>query len=257
MKERLGKLNGFQKFMLLLIVLMTVGFTIRYAVVTSQNGYVYCDTILMPSEENGNVVWSGNIQGKRAVFTVSPDKTVEFRHGDKLYGPYSVKEDPSAVPKNHEMSEALTGMEVRCKDEILFRGGVWTSADGYRMLYSEDGSPFGTDAWQITVNGIAVDENGDQIDPVKPSVYTVLALTEGPKLEHYGSWSAWSGGMLLCIFTLISILFADELFRWQLRRTIRNSEGAEPSDWVIMSRYLGWIILPAMALIIFIIGLKE
>lgn len=50
----------------------------------------------------------------QASFTVSEDQTVVFRYGDKTYDTYTVKEDPSAVPKNTELSEDLTGIELLC-----------------------------------------------------------------------------------------------------------------------------------------------
>ena len=74
-------------------------------------------------------VYAGTINGKPAVFTVSPDKTVEFRYGETIYGPYTVKEDPSAIPKRGEDMETpaetkdMRGIELYRGDELLFRGG--------------------------------------------------------------------------------------------------------------------------------------
>ena len=50
-------------------------------------------------------------------------------------------------------------------------------------------------------------------------------------------------------------LFADELFRWDLSFRVRDVEQAEPSDWEIASRYIGWTFCILMALLIFIKGL--
>lgn len=52
------------------------------------------------------------------------------------------------------------------------------------------------------------------------------------------------------------MLFADELFRWNASFLIRNAEDAEPSDWEIAGRYITWTVLPVMAAVIFILGLK-
>ena len=44
-----------------------------------------------------------------------------------------------------------------------------------------------------------------------------------------------------------SILFADELFRWNMAFQIRNADQAEPSDWEIASRYIFWTGMPLLA----------
>jgi hypothetical protein len=67
---------------------------------------------------------------------------------------------------------------------------------------------------------------------------------------------AWFGAVLTCIFNAVSILYADELFRWNLLFRIRNAEYAEPSDWEITSRYIGWTLMAVMVFVIFIMGLQ-
>ena len=75
-------------------------------------------------------------------------------------------------------------------------------------------------------------------------------------LRHKGQWPVWLGGMLLCVITALTVLFADELFRWHLSFRIRNADRAEPSDWEIAGRYLSWTALPLLALVVFILGLR-
>ena len=36
----------------------------------------------------------------------------------------------------------------------------------------------------------------------------------------------------------ISILFADELFRWHLSFRVWNADNLEPSDWELAGRYI-------------------
>ncbi|MBQ8216933.1 MAG: hypothetical protein IJZ91_03115 [Oscillospiraceae bacterium] len=71
-----------------------------------------------------------------------------------------------------------------------------------------------------------------------------------------GEWIAWFVAVLVCIFNGVSILYADELFRWNLAFQIRNVDKAEPSDWEIAGRYIGWTLVTVMALVIFIMGLQ-
>lgn len=211
--------------------------------------------ILIPTEENGSTVYSGKLMGEQASFTVSEDKTVVFQHGDKTYGPYTAKEDATAIPKDEEMAEYMTGVELRQGDEILFRGGVFDHGDTM-WLYNEDGSLDNFGFSYVTSDGIERDENGNIIDPVEPSATTILELMKGPELTHKGESLAWFGAVFICILNALSIFFADELFRWNLAFQIRNVDHAEPSDWEIAGRYIGWTVMTIMALVIFITGLQ-
>ena len=75
-------------------------------------------------------------------------------------------------------------------------------------------------------------------------------------LFRSGVIQAWFGGVFICILNAISILFVDELFRWNLAFQIRNVENAEPSDWEIAGRYICWTGMVIMAMVIFIMGLQ-
>lgn len=96
--ERIKALDYRQKWILLIMGVMVLVFSVLYPVTLARVGFSYRDTILVPGEENGSTIYSGKIQGKAASFTVTPDKTVTFHYGDLTYGPYTVKEDPQAVP---------------------------------------------------------------------------------------------------------------------------------------------------------------
>ena len=255
--ERIRGLGRYQKGVLLVIAVMVLVFTVLYPVTIDRRGFLYQDAILVPREENGATVYSGKVQGKEAVFTVHGDKTVEFRYGEKAYGPYTAWEDSSAVPEETELGLAgeMTGLEVRRGDEVIFRGGVLDYGD-IRWLYNEDGSLENLGFTAVMSDGTVIDGDGNEIDPMEPSVSTVLDLMSGPELEHKGEWYGWLCGMFLCAATAVHILFADELFRWNLSFQIRDADRAEPSDWEIAGRYIAWTVLPLMALVVFIIGLQ-
>jgi len=253
--EKIRSLNGCQKGILVCLIAMTLVFAVIYSVTVSQVGFEYKGAILIPGQENGSTVYSGKIQGQQANFTVSEDKTVVFQYGEKTYGPYTAKEDPTAIPKDEEMAEYMTGVELRQGEEILFRGGVLDTGDSC-WLYSEDGSPENFGVSFVTSDGIERDQNGNVIDPVEPSVSAILELMNGPDLTHKGEWLAWFGAVFICGLNALSILFADALFRWNLAFWIRNADHAEPSDWVIAGRYIGWIVLSIIALVLFVVGLQ-
>lgn len=253
--ERVQALNRYQKAILILLTVMVLVFTVLYPLTIFREGFAYQNAILIPSQQGGSTVYVGKIQGETARFTVSADKTVQFQYGDKTYGPYTVQEDTSAIPKDHEMSARMRGIALYCGDTLLFRGGVLQQED-FLLLFQEDGSLYDTGISVTISNGIAMDGNGEVIDPMEPSASTILQLMDGPQLTHKGSWAAWLGGLMICGITAILILFADELFRWELTFRIRNVDQAEPSDCEIAGRYISWTILPIMALALFVWGLQ-
>lgn len=255
--ERIRSLNRYQKGVLLFMAVMVLAFTAAYFAAASRVGFSYRDAILLPGEENGSTVYSGKIRGIQANFRVSPDKTVEFQCGEKYYGPYTAKEDPAALPEGETPGEQMTGVELRKGEEILFRGGVMRQ-DDFFWLYDEDGSVLNMSV-EISVvagNGITYDASGKEIDPIEPSAVTILKLMAGPELTHKGDWSGWLLGVFVCIVTAVSVLFAEELFQLGLLFRVRDPEGAEPSDWVLAGRYIGWTVLPFLAMALFFIGLQ-
>ena len=249
--ERIRELNRYQKAILCILVLMVLGFGVLYAVTTSRVGYEYVDSILVSTKEGGNTVYSGEIYGMPASFTVTPDKTVTYQYGLKTYGPYIVREDETAIPKG----KSGKGVEVRCGEEIIFRGSVANLSYGM-WLTNEDGSSFEGNITVASSNGIIYDENGHIIDQNEPSVGTVIQLAFGPELTHKGHWLVWFVGLAMCVASAVSILFADELFQWRMSYRVRDAYEFEPSDLEISSRYIGWTLEPIFALIIFILGLQ-
>lgn len=252
--ERIKSLGRYQKGVWLFMAAMVVLFTVLYPVTIARLGFAYRGAVFIPSEENGSTVYSGQIQGKQASFTVCEDKTVYFQYGGETYGPYTAQEDATAVPADSELRDGMTGVELRQGEEILFRGGVAEVGD-HLWLYNEDGSvEIGI---RVTMgDGTEIDEYGNEIDPMEPSASTILELMGEPELTHKGEWLGWFGGVLICIVTAVLILFAEELFRWNLSFRIRDADQAEASDWEIAGRYVTWTLLPVVAMVIFITGLQ-
>ena len=259
MTTRVKNLNRYQKGVLLLLAGMTLLFTALYLAATARKGFAYQNAILTPVQVGRETVYSGKIQGEPARFTVYADRTVLFQYGGQTYGPYTAREDPSAVPKTSELAGQMTGVELSCGGQLLFRGGV-LDLGGRRLLYNTDGTIADAGVTVTVTYGnqgaVVMDENGKVIDPMEPSVLTILDLMAGPELRHKGAWPLWAAGVLVCALTAASILFADEWFRLGLAFRIRGADRAEPSDWEIAGRYLSWTALPILALALFIGGLR-
>ena len=246
--ERFKTLDYRQKWIFLIMGVMVLVFTILYPVTLSRVGYSYRDAILVPHEAEGTTVYSGKIQGEAASFTVTQDKTVTFQYGDFTYGPYTVKEDPQAAPESGDLADSLSGVEIWRQDSRLFRGGVQKLEQHGWLLYYENGEPYGLE--------IKITTGGNSAAQMEPSLATILDLAMGPELTHKGHWLPWFLGILLCVVNAVSILYADELFRFWLSFRIESPELVEPTDLEITGRYFGWIAMLIGILVVFIIGLS-
>ena len=109
---RIKSLGFFQKVVLAVVLAMAVVFTVVYAVTTARVGFSYKDAILVPAQEGGATVYTGKVQGKNARITVDPDEGVTFQYDDKTFGPYTVQEDPTAIPEAFTENSGMTGIEA-------------------------------------------------------------------------------------------------------------------------------------------------
>lgn len=250
--ERIRQLDKFQKMILIALTVMLVYYAVAYGLSTSRKGFAYQDSIFVAEEKNGNMVYSGKLEGKSASFTVTHEKVVTFRHGDKTYGPYTAKEDPTAVPEG----ESGTGVEILDNGKVFFRGSVLPMQEGF-WIVSEDGSVQSVIATVTMSDGTVMDGHGNIIDPMEPTVSAILHMMKGPDLTSYkGLWFIWFFAAAFSVVTVISMLFADELFRWRMSWRVSDPDSIEPSDWEITSRYIGWIGETIIVLIFYQMGLN-
>lgn len=254
--ERIKELDRYQRIVLILLAAMLIVFAVLYAVTYARVGYAYADHIFVPGEENGSTIYSAKVRGQDAVFTVT-DQTVSLRYGEKIYGPYTAREDPTAIPDDSQMAAYMTGVEIRDGEDIFFRGGVFNSGGGL-VVINEDGGLGSYGGFVVsysTGDGVERDQYGNPIDRMKPSATAILELLRGPELTRKGQWAAWLCGLFVSVVTAVSILFADELFRWHMSFRVSDPDNVYPSDWEIAGRYISWTVMPVMALIVYVIGL--
>lgn len=246
---------AFGKLLLLALIVMALVFAVVYPVVTAREGYLYKGQILVPGTENGNTIYSTQVKGEQWRITVTPDKTVTFRCGEKEYGPYTAKIDPTAIPKGDDLAHLMTGVEVREGDDIRFRGGIFDTGH-YWIMVNEDGTDASFTISAVGSGGTVLGPDGKIIDPMEPSVATVLKLMQGPELTHKGHGGFWFLGIFISLIAAVYILFADEIFRWKFIFIARNPEDIEPSDWELTMRPIAWTILVVFALWVYIKGLQ-
>ena len=255
MKQKWLNLTWPQRVMILIQAFLILLFFILTCTVGSQQVIKYRDEYLRRRTAGEVTTYSGKIDGQKAVFTVSPGPVLEYSLGDTQYGPYTVVFDPTAVPDEEDtlLSQAstqfLTGVELWEGETRLFRGAYQNSGTTF-YLVDADGEMLFSDGMFLSLG------TGSTSAGKAPGPYTILKLAIAPDVVRRGSFGIFLLGVLVCVLCAFFILYADALFRWDLRFRIRYPEDAEPSDWELFSRWIGWIALTIAALAIFIIGLN-
>lgn len=249
MRQKWLDLSIGQRVLFCLQAVLIVLFVILYSTVGQQQVLRYHGTALRRVEGESTVLYTGKLKGYPLSFTVT-DSTVEYRYDGKTLR-YTVTEDPTAIPPEgagdlHEtMRGQLQGVEVRKDGELLFRGG-WGRFGNSTLLYNADGSStIGID-YTIYSDGRLLNE---------PGASAILTLIHAPDVGRRANPTGLLCGIFLCAACMVSLLFADNLFRWNLRFRIRNAEDAEPSDWELGSRWISWLLFTGLAIAIFILGL--
>ena len=180
----------------------------------------------------------GGWEGGR--LAVSPRRQVTYRFDGGDYGPYIVVEDPGAVP-DHDMADVLTGVEVRRGDEILFRGG-WLDG-GISVLIDESGapvSPLFSFSWHA--GGKAYGPDGQEMDfSHEPSVSLSSHSGAGARPQAPGGHIPVLAGHLSGRRRHFHSVCRPAL-PLESRIPHPGPELAEPSDWELFGRRLGWIV---------------
>lgn len=252
--NRIRKLNGYQRALLAAMGCMVVLFGALYARTVRQIGWEYRNAILLPSQEDGREVYTGKVSGEKIFFAVDHDGTVEFCREGGVSHRYTVTEDPAAIPGDEDPTQ-MTGVEIRRDDEILFRGGVRDT--GYFWLLENEDGTGNIEIRYIGNDGLERDAEGNLIEKADPTAQEILELVNGPKHTHKGQWSVWFFGVVICIVNAAAMLFADELFYWNIMFRVRDPESAEPSEMEIAGRYIGWTAVAILALAVFVTGLQS
>ena len=247
--NRLRELDRYPKILLIALLVMTVVFAGVYGVMTSRVGYLHNGEIFVPRQENSLTLYETTVDDQLCVFTVTAD-TVKLVWGQKTYGPYTLREDPTAVPE--DISFPMTGIEILDGQKVYFRGGMTDEVTDFWLL-SEDGKNEFLMSYTLS-DGIEYDMNGNPIDHMKPVPYQIVSLLRGPELTHKGDWIGFLIGVFCAAATAVSILFADELFYLSICFRVENAETAEPSDWYIACRNFSWLLLTAFTGIAYLIG---
>ena len=220
-------------FLLFLILFLIFG---RQQIVSYRSGH------LRYEQRGDTAVYSGMVDYRATKYVVSPGPVVEYWLDGELRGTYTVTEDPTAIPQTEDVAKCdpdfFTGVEIKKGDKVWFRGAYSPYSSFY--LLDENG------------NNIAITITFDSAtSEPEPTPGTILRFANGPEASPRGSGPGLLLGLLLGAVCVLSILFEDQLFRWQLSFQIQDPDRAEPSEWELFGRWMGWISLTGLAAFIY------
>ena len=255
MKEKWLNTPLSYRVLILIHVALMLLFILLYSTLGRQYVVRHEDELFRYHEEGDTQIFTGKLNNLDAVLTVHPDGSLECVLDGVAYGPYTVTEDPAAIPENSDIPRGiLTGIEVRESDEIIFRGSFYGSFE--LLFFNSDGERYYLPSQEVLVSD---DGYGTvySTQPIEPSLKTILRFTAAPDIVYRGDTKSLLLGLLCSIACMVSAFWAEEIFRRNLRFTIKNVENAEPSEWALMSRWISWLTLTVLALVMYIGGLSS
>ncbi|MDE6281036.1 MAG: hypothetical protein K2M15_04495, partial [Oscillospiraceae bacterium] len=231
LKEHWNEMSRGRRIILLLHPILFVLSLILFLTLGQQQAVSYGNGYLRYEQQGDADVYSGKADGHKVKYVVSPDSVVEFWLDGSLDSTYTVTEDPTAIPETNEAAvlggpENLTGIEIRKGNDVWFRG-AYPTYYSYFWLLDENGQSDVSDS--IVIVGASTPA---------PTPKNILSFVQGPEVSSRGQLEFILWGLLLSAICLASLLFEDQLFRWDLAFRVRDPYSAAPSEWELFSRWV-------------------
>ena len=198
---------------------------------------------LLRTQTGDTTRYEGKVMDRPVTIVVTKDQ-VEIDVERTHYGPYTLREDPTAVPAQTDWDgvtgEQLRGIELLEGEKILFRGGVYHIGDTWR-LFDEDGT---------------YRQEGTYGDRGIPTPTGICRLWLGPQLSHLGSWLGLALAGLLALLSGAAMLFYEYWFKWSVQRSVRNVEDPEPTDRELFWAGASWVVYTGLCGYLCVIALR-
>lgn len=245
LKECWGEMGWGRRIVLLIQPAMSILCSIVYLIVFQQRVVPYGDGFLRCEQQGDTAVYSGRQDGRSIQYSVPSGRLVEFWLDGALEGAYTIEEDPTALPDQEPdigySLDRYTGVEIQRDGRVWFRG-AYSSPDSLFWLLDEEGNVQSVSPAPFPVQS--------KPDPA-PSPGDILSFANGPKIHRRGNGLFLLLGLFSNAVCALSLLFEDQLFRWQLSFRVADPGSAEPSEWEMFNRWAGWIVLTAVALLVY------
>ena len=100
-----------KKILPIVLIVIVAVFSVLYFFIGRQYGVEYQDALYFPATEGDTTVYSAKVDGQPASFTIQ-GSTVTYDWGDTVYGPYTIRKDPTAAPGGEWSRSAPNGVEI-------------------------------------------------------------------------------------------------------------------------------------------------
>lgn len=236
-----------QKVLLALLAAMAVLFGVLTLVFRFMPGVEWCDSLLRISREGNATLYTGTAYGKDVSIRVYPD-------GDDTLAEFTIAgRDPQVGritwPEGRistTFSGSVPRFEVYLNDRLLFSGGCNENAGIFPGFFREDGSI--DTALSQGLDGY----HAPDVEYFSPLASDIAAFALGPEPSYRGSWGVYFMALLLSAATAVNIAFPLALFRFRYHFSVQNPE---PTDLYFSIEKGCWILLTALALVMYIWGI--
>ncbi len=116
-KDRFYYLDSYQKGILKIMLILTVVFGVFFALKSLKIDYEYRGKTFDYRMGLGKSVYTGELDGKTAVFTVSFNKKVVFEYDDQVCAVYRIKK----LPKSEASHKDRKPLELYKDDQVIYR----------------------------------------------------------------------------------------------------------------------------------------
>ena len=225
LKEKWTAMTRFQRVCLLLQAAVILLFTVLYPVVGSWKGTEYNGDFYRRTVQGEAAAYTGTRDGLKTVYAVRPlgeGYTVECEIEGQVFGPYDIALAPEAAGDVGDWTGPVTGgIEVRQGERVLYRGPYYASPEG-KLLWMGD-----MDALYIGGKIVQMGFSSSPAYVEEPEAADLLYFAMKPTITHQGNWIYYVAGFFLAVLNGVGILFAEELFVWEMSWHINRPEDAE------------------------------
>lgn len=245
-KKRWQEMDWGRRVILLAQPVMFVLLLIVFLILGQQQVTAYGDAYLRYQQQGETAVYSGRVDGYDVRYAVPSGQVVEFWLNGALDSTYTITEDPTAIPQTEDTAsfspDFFTGIEIKKDGAVWFRGAYSPTSSFW--LLDEAGNNL---AISITF--------GTETSEPEPTPGDILRFANGPAVPRRGEGLLLLLGLLFSVVCIVSLLFEEQLFRWHLSFRVQDPYGAEPSEWELFGRWVGWISLTGLELFCYIAGI--
>lgn len=232
MKKHWSVLPLSRRILCVVNVLLFLVFFIIYLFYCNRVVIRFGNDILEAEKGESAIYFSGEIEGAKANLTLFEEGALLYTLDGADYGPFTLVDDPTAVPPGNELVPAsyYNGIEIRDKGNAVFRGGYCNYGTGI-LLADEGGTLYGGPS-----------------NPGEPDFQLIFHFLRNGRIASQANWIFFIIGTSFIALTLLTGFFKEPFFRAHMPLSKSEKELKEQEKPPLMRRILSWISWVALTL---------